>query len=183
MLWSVLTRKVPQASQHLCPSGLLGSCDFCWEWDTDDYKQHTPCLCGQQPLFLCHVAINMLYIMSFSLTTNWRVEIGMKLTITILFIVEIKLCLSDVYYKRNQTFAKNYLNTVIVMINKSCIKRRNSRLLHSRQCAANCLQHICSSDWCNFVQVTFVTWNMPCATWYKGTAELLSLTECRSHLF
>ena len=24
---------------------------------------------------------------------------------------------------------------------------------------------------------------MPCATWNEGTAQLLSLTECKSHLF
>ena len=29
----------------------------------------------------------------------------------------------------------------------------------------------------------FITCNMPCATWYEGTAQLLSLTELNLHLF
>ena len=28
-----------------------------------------------------------------------------------------------------------------------------------------------------------ITYNMPRATWYEGTAQLLSLTELKSHLF
>ena len=29
----------------------------------------------------------------------------------------------------------------------------------------------------------FITCNLQCATWYEGTAQLLSLTELKSHLF
>ena len=43
---------------------------------------------------------------------------------------------------------------------------------------------------CNHVQITCSTWSayyvqhvVFCGTWYKGTAQLLSLTEFKSHLF
>ena len=50
--------------------------------------------------------------------------------------------------------------------------------LQSPYCAANCLQHVHSSRDC--VQIKC---NMQYATWYEGTAQVLSLTELKSHLF
>ena len=41
------------------------------------------------------------------------------------------------------------------------------------QLCSNHMQHIRA----------LITCNMSCATWYEGTAQLLSLTEFRSHLF
>ena len=57
-----------------------------------------------------------------------------------------------------------------------------SRFLQSPHCYANCLQHICSSGHGIIVCKSCTTlWalimcNMSCATWYEGTAQLLSLT-------
>ena len=63
--------------------------------------------------------------------------------------------------------------------------------LQSPHCAANCLQHVGSSGPVAMrVQNTCNTSNAYCvqhvvlrATWYKGIAQLLSLTELKSHLF
>ena len=59
--------------------------------------------------------------------------------------------------------------------------------LQSPHCAANCLQHIRSSGlgaiMCNTLSTYHKQHDVLCATWYKGTAQLLSLTECKSHLF
>ena len=61
--------------------------------------------------------------------------------------------------------------------------------LQSPYCAANCLQHARSSGPGAIVckscatHSACITCNMPWATWYKGTAQLLSLTDFRSHIF
>ena len=61
--------------------------------------------------------------------------------------------------------------------------------LQSAHCAANCLQHIHSSGAGAIVcksraaHRAIITCNMLCTTWYEGTAQLLSLTEFKSHLF
>ena len=41
-------------------------------------------------------------------------------------------------------------------------------------CVSNCLQHVRSSGRHEFVY-------MSCATWYEGTAQIISLTELKSH--
>ena len=61
--------------------------------------------------------------------------------------------------------------------------------VQSPPCAANCLQHVRSSGQGAIVcksRVTypaFIMCNMSHATRYKGTAQLLSLTELKLHLF
>ena len=66
--------------------------------------------------------------------------------------------------------------------NNNRIERRNSRSPH---CAANCLQHVRSNgpgaNMCKSraAHRAFTTCNMPCATWYEGTAQLLSVTELK----
>ena len=62
--------------------------------------------------------------------------------------------------------------------------------LQSPHCATNRLQHVRSSDPGAIVcksrattRRTLITCNMSRATWYEGTAQLLSLTELKSHLF
>ena len=61
-------------------------------------------------------------------------------------------------------------------------------LLQSPHCAANCLKHVRLSGLGAIVcksraaHRALITHNM-CATWYEGTAQLLSLTEFQSHLF
>ena len=61
-------------------------------------------------------------------------------------------------------------------------KSHNTRFLQSR-CATNCLQHVHSSGLGSIVfkshetQKALITCNMYFATWYKGTAHLLHLTE------
>ena len=73
--------------------------------------------------------------------------------------------------------------------NNNHIERRNSRFLQSPHWATNCLQHVrsCGSDVivcksCATHQA-LITCNLQCVTWYNGTAQLLSLTELKSHLF
>ena len=61
--------------------------------------------------------------------------------------------------------------------------------LQSPHSAASCLQHVRSSGPGAIVcksratHRALITCNMSCATWYEGTAQLLSLTEFISHLF
>ena len=61
-----------------------------------------------------------------------------------------------------------HTETIMMMVLNSAIQDFSL----SPHCAASCLNS-------NYVQITC---NMSCATWYKGTAQLLSLTECKSHL-
>ena len=60
-------------------------------------------------------------------------------------------------------------------------------LLLSPHCAANRLQHIRlsgpSAIMCNTSSAYHLQHVMLCSTWYEGTAQLLSLTEFKSHLF
>ena len=61
--------------------------------------------------------------------------------------------------------------------------------LQSPRCAANCLQHVRSSSQgttackSRATQRARMTCNVSCATWYEGIAQLLILTELKSHLF
>ena len=72
--------------------------------------------------------------------------------------------------------------------NNNRIERRNSRYLGSSHCAANCLQHVRSSGPGAIVcksraaHRTLIACNLQCATWYEGTAQLLSWTEMKPHL-
>ena len=58
--------------------------------------------------------------------------------------------------------------------------------LKSPHCATNCLQHVHSSGPGAIVcelratHRTIIKCNLQCATWYEGTARLLSLTEFKS---
>ena len=68
-------------------------------------------------------------------------------------------------------------------------KRCNSRFLQFLYCARICFQHVHSSGNGTVVcrlratHPAFITCNMLFAMWYKGTTQLLSLTELKSHLF
>ena len=75
--------------------------------------------------------------------------------------------------------------TIIIMALKGAI-----RDFFLQSCyTANSLQHVrsrgpgvivCKS---RATYPALITCNMQCATWYEGTAQLLSLTELKSHLF
>ena len=73
--------------------------------------------------------------------------------------------------------------------NDNHTERRKSRFLQSAHCATNSLQHVRSSGQGVIVCKSratyraFITCNLSCATWYDGTAQLISLTEFKSHLF
>ena len=75
---------------------------------------------------------------------------------------------------------------IIIMITLKCTIQE---CLQSCHCAANCLQHVRSSGWgaigCKLCAThpALVTCKVSCATWYEGTAQLLSLTELKLHLF
>ena len=43
--------------------------------------------------------------------------------------------------------------------------------------------HVATSCTARGTHRALITCNMPCATWYEGTAQLLRLTELKSHLF
>ena len=73
--------------------------------------------------------------------------------------------------------------------NNNSTETSNLRFLQSPHCTRNCLQHVRSSGPGAIVCKSSATHrklimcNKPCATWYKGTAQLISLTELKSHLF
>ena len=77
-------------------------------------------------------------------------------------------------------------NTIIIII---AFKGAVQDFLRSPHCAANCLQHVHFSGQGTIVwksRATHrapITCNMLCTIWYEGTAQLLSLTELKSHLF
>ena len=71
----------------------------------------------------------------------------------------------------------------------NAIERRNARLVPSPHGVTNCLQHAHTSDqgavMCKSratLQVLIMC-NMLCDTWCRGTAQLLRVTELKSHLF
>ena len=81
-----------------------------------------------------------------------------------------------------------YLLVIIIII--ITFKGAIRDFLQSPHSAANCLQHVCSSGpgtiVCNHVkhiERLSRTSVMLHATWYEGTAQLLSLIELKSHLF
>ena len=80
--------------------------------------------------------------------------------------------------------------------NNDPIERRNSRCLQSPHCAMNCLRDVTSSGQGTIVckshaivckshatHQVLITCTMLCAVSCKGTAQLLSLTELKLHLF
>ena len=76
--------------------------------------------------------------------------------------------------------------------NDDRIQKRNLRFFYNHpHSAINCLQHKCSSGQgvvvcqitCNTSSAYYVQHVMLCATWYEGTAQLLSLAELKSLLF
>ena len=87
-----------------------------------------------------------------------------------------------------QHLCNNAYNDTCNNNNNNRIRRRNSRFLQSPYCAVNCLQYVrsrgpgaivCKSRATHRALITCYM----CATWYEGTAQLLSLTELKSHLF
>ena len=71
---------------------------------------------------------------------------------------------------------------IIILIIIVAFKGAVREFLQSPHSAANCLQHVRSSDPGAIVCKSRAS-VMLRATWYKGTAQLLSLTELKSHLF
>ena len=63
-------------------------------------------------------------------------------------------------------------------INNNCIERRNSRFV-----TISTLRCELSNNYAQVARVQSCADNMPCAIWYQGTAQLLSLTDLKSHLF
>ena len=78
--------------------------------------------------------------------------------------------------------------TIIIIIIIILLKGVIRDFLQSPPCAANCLQHVRSCGRGAIVcksratHRALITCNMSCATWYQGTAQLLSFTELKSHL-
>ena len=77
---------------------------------------------------------------------------------------------------------------IIIIIIIFAFKGAVQNFLQSPRCAANCLQHVhsrsqgttaCKS---RATQQALITCSVSCATWYEGTAQLLSLTELKLHL-
>ena len=80
------------------------------------------------------------------------------------------------------------LNDIIIIIIIIAFKGTIRDFLQSPHSAANCLQHICSSgpgatNHMQHIERLSRASVMLCATWYEGTAQLLSLTELKLHLF
>ena len=77
----------------------------------------------------------------------------------------------------------------VVRRDSSAMKFDRGANRNSPHCAANCLQRVSSSGPGSIVcksratHRALVTSSMSFATWYEGTAQLLSLTELKSHLF
>ena len=84
---------------------------------------------------------------------------------------------------------KQELEKTATLDDGNCIERLNSRFLQSPHCAANCLQQVRSSGPGAIVSKSrathraLITCNLQRDTWYEWTAQLLSLTELKSHLF
>ena len=83
-------------------------------------------------------------------------------------------------------FALVHPSIIIIIAFKGAIRD----FLQSPHSTVNCLQHICSSGPGAIVCKSYATHQrlsrasvMLRATWYEGTAQLLSLTELKSHLF
>ena len=78
---------------------------------------------------------------------------------------------------------------IIMRIRIIALKSAVRYFSQSPHCAADCLQHVHSSGRGAIVcksRATLrarITCNMSCATWYEGTAQLLSFTDFKSHLF
>ena len=72
---------------------------------------------------------------------------------------------------------------IIIIIIIFALKGAIRTSLQSPHCAANCFQHVHSSGLGTIVckscakHQALIMRNMSCATWYKGTVQLLSLTE------
>ena len=79
---------------------------------------------------------------------------------------------------------------VVIMIIIIAFKGAIRDFLQSPHSAANCLQYVCSSgpgakcaNHAQHIERLSRASVMLRATWYEGTAQLLSLTELKSHLF
>ena len=82
-------------------------------------------------------------------------------------------------------FQWNLYKMMVTMTMKGVIQD----FLQSSHCTMDCLQYICSSGHCVIVcKSCSVHWvlfmcSMRHATWYEGAAQLLSLTDMKSHVF
>ena len=70
---------------------------------------------------------------------------------------------------------------IIIIMNIIAFKGAIQDFLQSPHCAANCLQHVRSSGPGHVQHIERLSGAS--ATWYEGTAQLLSLTELKPHLF
>ena len=108
-------------------------------------------------------------------------------TLTYVWMVNSNQAVTQIDQNMYTLFQTNNIIIIIIIITfKGAIRD----FLQSPHSAANCLQHVRSSGQgaivCNYVQHIK---RLACAsvmlraTWYKGTAQLLSLTELKSYLF
>ena len=78
---------------------------------------------------------------------------------------------------------------IIIIIIIITLKGAIQDILQSPHCTTNRLQHVHSSGLGVIMcksrasHQALITCNMQCATWYEGTARLLSFTESKLHLF
>ena len=87
------------------------------------------------------------------------------------------------------TMMMMFIIMMMMMMKMIELKGAIRDFLQSPHCAANCLQYarsggpgaiVCKS---RATHKALITCSMSCATWYEGTAQLLSSTELKSYLF
>ena len=115
------------------------------------------------------------------------------LTCDCLWLVVFHICLSafavGVWGGADNVCCCWYSDLQGIIAIKSYIDRHNSRFLQCRHCAVNCLWHRCSSGEGAIVckshatHLALIAYNLLCAMWWEGIAQLLRLTELKSHLF
>ena len=99
-------------------------------------------------------------------------------------------CWISMWRQEGFTSGRKGINACLIQVIMIIIalKGRVRDILQSPDCATNCLQHVHSSGQGVIVcksratHRALIMCNMSCATWYEGTAQLLSLTEFKSHL-
>ena len=95
----------------------------------------------------------------------------------------------EVSTEKKHCLSYHRLGLCIIMIIVIALKGAIQDFLQSLHCAANCLQHAHSSGqgviMCksHAALQALITCSMSCAAWFGETAQLISLTELKSHLF